>query len=301
MRVVHSRKKVWDKDYAFEDGFTLLTWVLSLVKWKEYGFTTVLYTDNETLNKIKEYGFEYLYDEIDTEYLDENSKNINFWCFWAMPKILSYKAEIEKGHTDSIVADTDIVPMRDLHDIFNLKMYDLVVWSNKEHAELQAVYPKLENLSLPKDYKLPLWFKGDAKPLNTGIIYFKDSQKALGYLNEVIKISKNNDNHKHNTRTQTMCTAEQRMIGEYAKAKGLVYNVIQPVNETLFNKNAFHAHGYKSRLSKTKKIQFNVNLLNMLPSNLYNRLINKELFYEELIKINGSSSPIEKVKELQNY
>ena len=60
-------------------------------------------------------------------------------------------------------------------------MYDLVVWSNKEHVELQAVYPKLENLSLPKNYKLPTWFTGKAQPLNTGIIYFKNANKALEY------------------------------------------------------------------------------------------------------------------------
>lgn len=299
MRVVHSRKKVWDKDYAFEDGFTLLTWILSIIKWKEYGFTTVLYTDNETLTKIKEYGFDSLYDEIDTEYLNNNSEGIDFWCFWAMPKILSYKAEIEKGYTDSIVADMDIVPMSDLHKLFNLKMYDLVVWSNKEHVELQAVYPKLENLSLPKDYKLPSWFTGKARPLNTGVIYFKEHNKALGYINEVIKMAQYNNNHKHNTRTQTMCSAEQRMLGEYAKANGLVYNTIQAVNEPLFNSKAFHTHGYKQRLTEDKRVQFNINLLNMLPSNLYNKLVNDILFTKELKHITEDST--QKVKELQIY
>ena len=57
MRVVHSRKRVWEKDYAFEDNFILLTWILALLKWKEYGFKTVLYTDYATLINIQKYHF----------------------------------------------------------------------------------------------------------------------------------------------------------------------------------------------------------------------------------------------------
>ena len=138
MRVIHSRKKVWDKDYAFQDKFQLLVWILSILKWKNLGYETVLYTDNEVLEKIKEVGFEHLYDEINTEYLEnkENIKNIDFWCFWAMPKILSLKSEIEKGY-NSIMADIDVVPIKKLDNL--IRSRDVLVWSNKEKVYIQIL------------------------------------------------------------------------------------------------------------------------------------------------------------------
>lgn len=302
MRVVHSRKKVWDKDYAFEDAFTLLTWILSIIKWKEYGYQVVLYTDKETLTKIKEVGFDTLYDEINTSYLEDknNIKDIDFWCFWAMPKILSLKAECEKGY-NSIVADTDVVPMNSLDHLFNNKPYDLITWSNKEFHELKSIYPDLDKLSLPKDYHLPYWFTGKARPLNTGVIYFKDNKQALDYVREVIKISKSNHNHKENTRTQTMCNAEQRMIGEFAKHKSLYAGFIQPANESLFNRYGFHLHGYKNKLTAERRLQFNVKFLKAIQEHkptLFKKLKGQIKFEEEIKNIDSN---LDEVIELQQY
>lgn len=304
MRIVHSRKKVWNKDYAFQDNFQLLVWILSILKWKDLGHTTVLYTDKETLENIKIIGFDHLYDVIDTDYLEkeENIKNIDFWCFWAMPKILSLKAEIEKGF-NSIVSDVDVVPIKDFENLIQCR--DVLVWSNKEYIELRGIYPRLEDLSLPNDYEFPMWFTGRNKPLNTGVIYFKDNYHASGYIDEVIRISKNNHNHKNNTRSQTMCNAEQRMLGEYINYRGLSYNMVQPFDEGLFNKNAFHTHEYKTLLEQNKKILFNINFLIAIKKydeNMYNNLINNELFKEEqrLINKHNITNPVY-VKELSQY
>lgn len=304
MRVVHSRKQVWEKDYAFEDAFTLLPWILSVMKWKEYGYNTVLYTDKKTLNRVKEFGFDSLYDEINTSYLTNinNIKNIDFYCFWAMPKILSLRAEIEAGY-NSIIADTDIVPMCDLTQFFAAQPYELITWSNKEFYELQSIYPRLSQISLPTNYQLPVWFQGKAKPLNTGIIYFKDNREAKNYVNEVVKIATSNKNCNHNSRTQTMCTAEQRMIGEYAKHRNLYLNYIQANNRSPFNENAFHTHNYKAILTSERKIQFNIAFLKQIKNRneeLYNRIINKPLFNKERELINNNI--IVKIpEELQQY
>ena len=289
MRVVHSRKKVWEKDYAFEDNFILLTWILALLKWKEYGFKTVLYTDYATLINIQKYRFEYLYDEINTTYIDEHIQNIDLAHFWAMPKILSYQAELELGHTNSFVADVDIVPMKDWHDILSIQGHDLTVWSNKEFLEAESTYPRIDSLSLPHKYKLPAWFRGNVRPLNTGIIYFKNPQHALNYLHEVTRYATNNKNPRKNTVCQTMCTAEQRMIGEYARAKSLIYNIIEPLNEGLFNKNGFHTHIYKQLKDRLICDQLALCFLNKIKeydNELYNNLIQLPL-----------SKPLTNIKE----
>ena len=246
MRVIHTRKRVFNEDFAFQNKFTLLVWVLSILKWKELGYEAVLYTDKITLEKIKEIGFDTLYDEINSTYLEDEEvcKGIDFYCYWAMPKLLALKYEALTLNNDVVIADTDVVPLQDISRLWTNS--DVAVWSNKEHVEIRACYPHLYELSLPKGYKLPDWFTGTAKPLNTGIIHIKDKKIIDLYTSEAIKMAKDNHNEHKNSKCQTMVNAEQRLLGEIVKYKGLTYSVMQPVNEGLFNKNGFHTHGYKT-------------------------------------------------------
>ena len=304
MRVIHSRKKVFDKDSIFTNKFGLLTWVLSILKWKQFNHEVVLYVDTETLDNIKSFGFETLYDEINQTLLEDPQicEDIDFYLFWAMPKIFSlYHEVVTLGHK-ALAADTDVVPMRDFSRMYNNS--DVLVWSNKEQLYIKSVYPDKEYLSLPHDYKLPNWFCGKAIPLNTGIIHFKDSKKADEYLTEVTKWARHNKNPLNNTNVQTMCNAEQRLIAEMIKHKNWTYNIVQPMNQHLFNKNAFHTHGYK--FIKYDDIQaWNVNFFLMikeLSEDTFNLLINNPLFEEEKAyfeKHGYENRPY--VKELEQY
>ena len=284
MRIVQSRKRVFKKDNAFEHKLTLLTWILSILKWKEYGNKVVLYTDTKTLEDIKRFGFDALYDEIDTTYLEnkEVCEGIDFYCYWAMPKLLTLKHEVLDLGNDVVIADQDVVPMSDVSRLWTNA--DIAVWSNKEYVDLRTIYPKLRNLSLPKNYKLPCWFTGYAKPLNTGIIHIKDKEVVKLFTEEALKMSKDNHNEHCNTNCQTMCNVEQRLLGEIVNYKGLTYSVMQPVNKGLFNKNGFHTHGYKVRINNENGIDFHCTLLLMIAScdiNMYNKLIEHEWFKEE--------------------
>ena len=281
MRIVHARKKVWEKDYAFENKFSLLVWILSILKWKEYGNKVVLYTDTETLNKIKEFGFEKLYDETNVTLLEDSEvcKGIDFYCYWAMPKLLALRHEVIELGNNVVISDQDVVPMSNLSRLWINS--DVAVWSNKEHVELKGIYPELYDLSLPKDYELPEWFTGNAHPLNTGIIHIKNKNIVDLFTKEAIKMSKDNHNEHKNTRTQTMCNVEQRLLGEIIKYKGLTYSVVQPINEGLFNRNAFHTHGYKNKINDDK--DWICTLLMMIKdcdNNMYNKLMENEMFKE---------------------
>lgn len=255
MRIIHTRKRVFNQDFAFQNKLTLLVWILSILKWKEYGNQVVLYTDNITLKKIKEFDFDTLYDEINSTYLEDKKvcKGIDFNCYWAMPKLLALKYEALTLNNDIVIADTDVVPSQDVSRLWINS--DIAVWSNKEHVEIRGCYPKLSQLSLPKGYKLPDWFTGNAKPLNTGIIHIKDKNIVDLYTNEAIKIATDNHNEHKNSKCQTMCNAEQRLLGEIVKYKGLTYSVMQPVNEGLFNRNGFHTHGYKTIINNDNGIE----------------------------------------------
>lgn len=283
MRIIHTRKRVFETDYAFQNKMTLLVWVLSILKWKEYGNQVVLYCDNITLNKIKEFGFEHLYDEINTDLMEQEHKGIDFYCYWAMPKLLALRHEVLTLGNDCVIADQDVVPMQDVKRLWN--NCDVAVWSNKEFVEFRSIYPELYELSLPRNYKLPEWFTGTAKPLNTGIIHIRDKSIVDLFTSEAIKMATDNHNEHKNTTCQTMCNAEQRLLGEIVRHKKLVYGVMQPVNEGLFNRNGFHTHGYKNKLNNDNSLSYNVKLLNMIKDlnyPMYLKLINNEWFKEEL-------------------
>lgn len=284
MRIVHARKKVFKTDAAFENKFILLVWALSAIKWKQFGNDMIMYTDKETLNNMKKFGLDTLYDEINTDLFENGSicKNINFDYFWAMPKILSLHYETYHLGNNVLVSDQDVVPTSDFSRLYD--MCDVLVWSNKEYVEDKRLYPNLDKLSLPEDYKLPEWFTGKTQPLNTGVIHFRKKEDAIEYCDEVIKYVSNNKNDKNNVRAITMCNAEQRMIGEFLNHKDYSYMTVQPVNEGLFNKNAFHVHGYKNIINNKNGLEWHLKFLKMIKEcneTYYNTLLQLDLFKEE--------------------
>lgn len=300
MRIVQTRKRVFKNDFAFQNKFTLLVWVLSILKWKQYGNKVVLYTDTPTLEDIKKFGFDTLYDEINDTYLEDKDvcKGIDFFCYWAMPKILTLKHEALDLGNDVVIVDQDVVPMSDVSRIWTNS--DIAVWSNKEYVEIRSVYPRLSKLSLPRNYELPKWFTGNARPLNTGILHIKDKNIVDLFVTEALKMSKDNHNEHDNTNCQTMCNVEQRLLGEIVKYKGLTYSVMQPINEGLFNRNGFHTHGYKVVVNNSNGLDWHCSLLKMIKDcdcDMYETLINNEFFKEEkeAIETNGYTF-VEKLK-----
>lgn len=302
MRIVHTRKRIFDKDFAFVKKMNLLVWILSILKWKENDNQVVLYTDTPTLEDIKKFGFETLYDEINTTYLEDEEvcKGIDFFCYWAMPKLLALRHEVLELGNDVVIADQDVVPMSDVSRMWTNS--DIAVWSNKEHVELRSVYPRLSKLSLPKNYKLPKWFTGTAKPLNTGVLHIKSKDIVKLFTDKALAMSLDNHNEHKNTNCQTMCNVEQRLLGEVVKHKGLTYSVMQPINEGLFNKNGFHTHGYKVAVNNKNGLDWHCSLLKMIKKcdeNMYNILIENEFFAEEKEAILNNNYIF--VKELKQY
>lgn len=304
MRIVHARKRVWGKDFALEKKMSLLVWILSIIKWKQYNNKVILYCDKITLEAIKKVGFDYLYDEINTDLLEDEEvcEGINFYYYWAMPKILALRHEVIDLKNDIVIADQDVVPMSDLTRMWTNS--DVTVWSNKEFVELKGIYMNLRDLSFPADYKLPEWFCGKAKPLNTGILHIKDKDIVDFYTSEALKMVVNNSNRKNNSRCQAMCGVEQRLLGEIVKHKNLTYSIVQPLNEGLFNRNAFHTHGYKTIVNDSNGLLWHLNLLLMIKekdNKMFNILINNEIFKEEKEYFDKNGYTCKKVKELTIY
>ena len=150
MKLVHARKRVWRRDAAFQNKFTLLVWILSLLQWKKFNYTTTLYTDSQTLNDIKSFGFDKLYDEINTTLLEdpEVCKDINFADFWATPKLLALWHETKNLNNEVVIADQDVVPIRDVSRLWT--NCQVAVWNNREYIEFSS-FPYV--LELKNQYK----------------------------------------------------------------------------------------------------------------------------------------------------
>ena len=303
MRVIHARKRIQEIDWGVKNKFNLLVWILSVLKWKELGNEVVLYADNKTLEDLKEFGIDTLYDEVNTDLLENSNlcDNIDFYYFWAMPKIISLYHETKELGNNVLVSDQDVVPTSDVSRLYNLA--NVLVWSNKEFYENEHLYPKLDCLSLPNNYCLPTWFSGKTKPLNTGVIHFRKKEDAVEYCNEVFKYVINNKNQKKNSKAVAMCNAEQRMIGEFLRNKRYTYATLQPANEGLFNRNAFHTHGYKNIVNNDNGVQWHCSLLKMIKDcdkKFYVKLINHDFFKEEKEYINKNGL-VNSIKQLQSY
>lgn len=302
MRIIHTRKRTFAYDNAFRNKFSFLVWVLSILKWKEYGNQVVLYADTKSMKEIKKFGLDKLYDEVNETYLNDEEvcKGIDFECYWAMPKLLALRHEVVDLGNDCVIADQDVVPMSDISRMWTNT--DIAVWSNKEFVEVRSIYPELWDLSLPSNYTLPKWFTGKAKPFNTGIIHIKNKDIVDMFTNEARLMSIDNHNQHNNTRCQTMCNAEQRMLGEIVKYKGLSYSVMQPINEGLFNKNGFHTHGYKNLINNDNGVNWHCSLLKLIKKSnpsVYNMLLDNEWFKEEKQALANNKYAI--VDQLKRY
>jgi hypothetical protein len=117
-------------------------------------------------------------------------------------------------------------------------------------------------------------------------------------------MSTNNLNPLNNTNCVTMCNVEQRLLGELIEAERGTYNVTQPLNQGLFNRNAIHTHGYKAKVKNATGLKWHLNLLLMirkLDEQMFESLLEQSMFTQEknYFEVNGYNCEI--VPELQQY
>ena len=284
MRFVHTRKKIFDNDNGwniFSDKYGLLMWYLSALQIKKLGHTAVMYTDEETLEHMKSVHLDELYDIINTDVYKADYEGINFRDFWALPKIYAFMYELD-NFDNTVMIDTDLILFKNL----NYNNADVSVWANKEYKEIRGIYCDIKDVSLPVGYTFPDWFNAESQPLNTGILHFRNKQRAKEYCQEIIRFSQNNLNSKGNTQSQLMCFAEQRLLGAYIDGHKMTYMTVQPLNQGVFNKNGFHALVHKYDLfnypnKKKDAILSMLLLIRDISPVFYAKISRMDLFKEE--------------------
>ena len=265
-------------DKVIMDDYEVLTLILSALYWKKNIGPTKLYTDNKGLEFLSNSMDMNIWDEIDTEVLEEynNNTKINHRQFFAASKV--YALSKEKVPFCSV--DIDL-----LYRGKGTKLCkgDLTTLHLEKITPSSYPNPKKFNESEKSNILSKYaWRKRTA--INCGLIYFGNQELLDRYTKEALTFIEDNPTpfDVEDTKLTIMTLAEQRLLGEVAhdmklKVKSLVkvpFDNEKPVkfiNETLnsvgivpenrfdgkgvgLNGEVIHLWGYKSFLSTDIKI-----------------------------------------------
>ncbi len=232
------------KDYQIQD-FELITTILSALKWREFNGKIKLYTD------IIGYDYYYhldlldIWNEIDTNTLENIRENINFYSFWAAGKLFALRNET----SPIFILDTDFIVWKKINKFIN-NINDTIVIHKEELFE--EVYIKKEFLKTPENYKFNSKFSWLVKPCNAAFIYFGNQTLLDFYLYEAVKFM-NNNTEEALENTSQMVFAEQRLLSMCADYIGVEIKTFLGANQQI-NQNYFtHIWGYKDIMKKKIK------------------------------------------------
>lgn len=277
MKVVFSRiyNKLANNGSPIQDRTSLLVWFLSVLKWKELGYETLLYADETTQGALKEYGLLDLYDEVKTLKNEEIDEEV----FWACSKILSAKQFMEEyPNEEFMVSDLDFIPLKDPKDFVETDN-DLVAF----YGEYRKAYAKLEDINFNPDYTLPDFYAGTVNPINTCLLYIQKNNLELfsDYLDiELDFMSYHKKFISGQTSNDLMVFVEQRLFTEYLVSKGVPIVFTSPKNKSVFNLSGLHTGVYKS-LEKSDYWKWNIWYLKWLKEeyqDIYESIINLDLY-----------------------
>ena len=280
MKVIQSRFYIPNANEGniIQDRTSLLVWFLSVIKWKELGYEVVLYTDSTTRAKFDELGLSKYYNEIVE--LEEN-ETVNTKVFWASAKILSAKKFMEEHPNEEfMISDLDFIPLKD-PVTFVQGDNDLVTF----YGEYIQMYNSLDKMDINPEYTLPSFYTGKVDPINTCLLYIRESLLDLfsQYLDiELEFMQYHQDYISGSSANDLMCFAEQRLFTEYLVFNDIKVTFVNPVNKSVFNVNGLHTGVYKT-LEKTEYWKWIIWYLKILKEqypDTYKEIINLELYQD---------------------
>jgi len=196
--------------------------LISALSWKKYQGPIKLYCNTDYYNILKKWGVDSVYDEINTDILDNKSNDIDYGKYWAFGKFLALEDLIE--NSPFTLLDTDLILFDKLPEI---KDANVVMFHNENFSE------NYEHNHYPDfDFMLPESIKSrnfDKKilPTNCALIKFSTTE----FISEWIELAKqiarfNSENHsevndRHNS--IRMCFVEQRLLPMLLQQRGITY------------------------------------------------------------------------------
>ena len=231
-------------DKVVMDDYEVLTLVNSSLYWKKNVGPTKLYTDKKGLELLQGLIDLGVWDEVDSETLEEwyGDKNINHRQFFAASKVYA----LSKEQTPFCSIDIDLLYRGDGKNLCKGQLTTL-------HLEkiTPSAYPKVknfkegENSDILKKYK---WRKKTA--LNCGLVYYNNQELLNRYTKESLNFIYDNPTEfdENDGKATIMTLTEQRLLGEVAndmkiKVKSLVKTPFDNENPIDFINETYHTFG----------------------------------------------------------
>lgn len=170
------------------DDLTLLTQFFSVLKLKRLNPNSkiIFYTDNYTKQQYDKFKILDLYDEVNTDLLENfDDKGINYEQFWATPKLIVMNHQTEPY----VMLDSDMVVHVPLEEPLSDKNIDVFFF----HTEVSNAYPFPTFLSKPKGFE---WTEselisfGQTLPFNCAIVGFNNVNFSKKYTDRYLEYVK---------------------------------------------------------------------------------------------------------------
>jgi hypothetical protein len=226
---------VFEKGNKLDWELELLTVnLLSALSWKNFHGPIKLYCNTGYKEAITYWGIDSVYDEINTELLDNKPQDIDYKQYWAFGKLLVIEHLKDSGPFTMV--DTDLW----INEKLNLNKDSDVIVYHKENFSIDYhnnTYPDFDFL-IPDDIK-QMDLDKSVLPTNCALLHIKD----LSFITEWIELAKqiaqyNKDIEVPNKNgSSKMCFVEQRLLPMILKKNRLKHET-------------FIGHIYQSHLSE---------------------------------------------------
>ena len=267
-----------EKKFYIED-FDILTTVLSAQMWRKLNGSIKLYTDNPGKKYYDSLGLLDLWDGgIDTDVLENISKEVNQKIYWAAAKLFALQSE----KAPVAILDTDLIVWEPLYEILKRKPLAVI---HRESIE-ESVYLPKKLLKTKKNYQFDPEWDWNEMPCNAAFVYFS-SENFKNYYTECAIDFMTGEIEYPKEMVSQMVFAEQRLLSMCAKKKKIpVYHILDnPFQEdnTIFT----HIWGAKSVVRNDVKQRHNlcVKLLQKIKfsfPNDYDRISKMKMFKQYL-------------------
>jgi len=228
---------VFEKNGKLEWELELLTInLLSALSWKNFHGPIKLFCNTEYKQALSYWGIDTIYDEINTDLLDNKPQDIDYKQYWAFGKLLVI--EHLKDSVPFTMIDTDLW----INEKLNLNRNLDVIAYHKENFSIDYhnnTYPDFDFLIPDSIKKINL--DKSILPTNCALLHINnlnfisewiDLSKQIAKYNKEIEIPNKNGSSK-------MCFVEQRLLPMILKKNGLKYET-------------FIDHIYQSHLSEAQ-------------------------------------------------
>lgn len=194
-----------DVDDQFE-SINYLTQIASILFWKKNEGKISLYCNTKYLDFIKKWRIDLLYDEINTECLDNIPYKEYLHKYWSFCKIEA-ALDISKSHKNFVIIDTDLW----IHEPLNFDTNHQFVGYHQEQSLIHPDNPYVnpDNYMSQSDMSLFNW---DISPVNCAFLYLNSRTLIIEWYNLALKVIDDNKHVKIKDLSADIVFIEQRLL-----------------------------------------------------------------------------------------